>query len=253
MSNQLKLAAIVIIIIIIGSGSIFISGVFKPKKDDKLAQVNSSSVALVSSQNASTSSTQVSSKVVSAENQVSSTPSFQSSSKAVEVVSSKAKVEISAVPNQSVNCNIITSTNWTNNDLSFYYQPENRCVKISYSGYEYGNLFKGGNFANKEFEKNRLYLTDFNIKLANSIATDYVTSVKPKIITKDFEVFIDTKEKIDNNFTIRIYANDPEYLKINPNAETNFGLTVPRFEYEYFIYQDSNNNWTWKFNRIVKE
>jgi hypothetical protein len=101
MSNQIKLAAIAILIIVIGSGSIFISGVFKPKKDDQLVNVNSSSISLVSNSVVSTSSasmvssTPSSSKFVSSESQVvPSIPTVQYSSKAVDVVSSKIAQEI---------------------------------------------------------------------------------------------------------------------------------------------------------------
>ena len=75
---------------------------FKPKKDNQLVQISSSSISsasssLVSISSASmVSSTLSSSKAVSSESQVvSSTPTVQSSSKAVEVVNSKAKVESS--------------------------------------------------------------------------------------------------------------------------------------------------------------
>jgi hypothetical protein len=97
MSNQIKLAAIAILIIVIGSGSLFISGVFKPKKGDQLV-VNSSSISSVSNSVVSTnsasmiSSTQISnlfssSSFSSKSNLVSSSSSqIQSSSKAVESV-----------------------------------------------------------------------------------------------------------------------------------------------------------------------
>jgi hypothetical protein len=99
MSNQLKLAAIVIIIIIIGSGSIFISGVFKPKKDDKLAQVSSGLSSVVSTSSASmVSSTPVSSKAVSFERQVSSLPVAQSRPQS-EAVSLTTQQPIQYIPN----------------------------------------------------------------------------------------------------------------------------------------------------------
>jgi hypothetical protein len=206
--------------------------------------VSSSAVSLTSLSSSS-------SKAISSESQVVS--SVQKSSKSTETASSK----ISNGDNSNKNkCNPIKAgeTKYTDN-YSFYYEPDNRCVKIGYipNVYEYGSVFKGlSDIQTKEYNDNKLFLSDFNINLVHSIANDYISKVKPKIYTKDFKVYMNAnKSKNDQNkFSIEIYSLDPEYIKINVKAETIvWDKTIPRFRYQYFIYQDSNNNWSWKFNK----
>jgi hypothetical protein len=92
MSNQLKLAAIAILIIVIGSGSIFISGVFKPKKVDQLVVNSTTSINSISNSNSSSS---ISSGISSVPSVTSSAvQSIQSSSQSqVAQFSSTSKVK----------------------------------------------------------------------------------------------------------------------------------------------------------------
>ena len=143
MSNQIKLAAIAILIIVITAGSLLISGVFKPKKDDKLVQVNSSSsISSVLSSIVSTNSTSMASSTpLVASSSVQTVQSIQSqvtqSSLQNKVVSSVTQEKIQDIPNV---VKLSTDKSIYHQYIKDYLACPTKFYQILNGGYIYENL-----------------------------------------------------------------------------------------------------------------
>ena len=228
MSNTYKIIIAAIAVTVLGATSIFIIG--QNRQEDK--PVIPQSLSAVSS---------VKSMVISSssQSQISSSPSIVAQS--LVATSNKAESEITR--NSSINfqnCETLIGTDSI--------QVDGKCIGIGY-GYDASFIWKNSFMASQltaqqqdELNMNRLYETPQNKKILKEMAVDFYNKFKssqklPNIIGINFA----SSKKTQNGFEIGggVQASGVDHP---------FGF-IP-ISATYLIYQDSSNNWTWKFISI---
>jgi hypothetical protein len=214
-----------------------------------VSNLNSSSSSAVSSNVSSSSSIAMSSVVASSvADGSSSSQSSTINSSSLESSSSKTQEPKKSTENNPMGCNTIKTDYKFNQDFSF--KLDNKCIPIAYWVGE-GGLFKESKIdPYGAFNYNKLFLTEQNINLANQIGADYYSRVKDKIISDSFKIRIDSNGKIsDKEFSIIVILEDPDYAKIDPEAQGPW--YVGRLKAFYKLYENSNGDWTLQFQNIT--